>query len=102
MKYKAGDIVIVHKKTPTFHEGAVCRVIDRDPLKASGGGYAVCPLEDYGKYKHDMGRVYDNVKWVAEENMTKIVYEKASTQMIKSIACIAGIFLVGAVVWLIS
>lgn len=72
--FNVEDVVLVYKDTPTFEDGAVCQIIDRDPNDDS---YAVADLRDIGKANKDIGVILNRyAKWVKPENMVKLEFEK--------------------------
>ena len=92
MKYEANTLVQVYKGSPTFIDGEIGKIIDRDPL---GGGYAVASLEAVVKEKGDIPKLLTNhVKWVEESNLEPITFEKPK----KTYGTIIGSFLAGAVI----
>jgi hypothetical protein len=73
-KFNVEDVVLVYKDTPTFKDGTVGQIIDRDPHDNS---YAVADLRDIGKADRDIGTILNrHAKWVKPENMTKLNFEK--------------------------
>ena len=74
MKFQVEDVVLVYKKTPTFEEGAVCQIIDKDP---NDNSYAVADLRDIGKADRDIDTILRRyVKWVNPENMSRLTFDK--------------------------
>lgn len=74
MKYKQGDLIIIYKGSPTFGDGILGQVIDRDPMDKS---YAVASLESVFKEKGDVPKLLEyHVKWVAEDNINLINFDK--------------------------
>lgn len=74
MKYNTGDFVLVYKDTPTFKEGCLAQVIDRDP---NDNSYAVADLRAVGLERGDIPSILNNhVKWVKEEHLTSINFNK--------------------------
>ncbi len=72
-KFNVEDVVLVYKNTPTFKDGAICQVIDRDPNDDS---YSVADLRDIGKADRDIGIILNRyAKWVKPENMKKLYFE---------------------------
>jgi hypothetical protein len=73
-EFKVEDVVIVYKDTPTFKDGAVAQIIDKDP---NDGSYAVADLRDVGKADRDIQKLLTRyVKWVDPTNMSKIEFKK--------------------------
>ncbi len=74
--YKTQDVVLVYKGTPTFEDGMVGQVIDKDP---NDGSYLVADLRDIGKADRDIGIILERYgKWVKPEHMRKLEFEKES------------------------
>lgn len=72
--FNVEDVVLVYKDTPTFKDGAICQVIDRDP---NDNSYAVADLRDIGKADRDIAVILKNhVKWVDPSNMVKLEFDK--------------------------
>lgn len=72
--FNVEDVVLVYKETPTFEEGAICQVIDRDP---NDNSYAVADLRDIGKADRDISIILNRyAKWVNPENMVKLEFDK--------------------------
>lgn len=73
-KFNVEDVVVIYKDTPTFNEGTVAQIIDRDP---NDNSYAVADLRDVGKADRDIGIILNRyVKWVKPENMQKLNFNK--------------------------
>jgi hypothetical protein len=74
MKYKQGDVCIVYKDTPTYSDGGVVQVIDRDP---NDGSYSVAHLQEVGKCDMDIIRILQHhAKWVKEEDLQLIDFTR--------------------------
>lgn len=71
--FKPEDIVLVYTDTPTFEDGTVAQIIDRDPNDDS---YSIVELKDIAKAKGNVIKLYDMAKWVKPENMTKLSFVK--------------------------
>lgn len=72
--FNVEDVVLVYKDTPTFEDGAICQVIDRDP---NDNSYAIADLRDIGKADRDISVILNRyVKWVSPENMIKLEFDK--------------------------
>jgi hypothetical protein len=72
--FNVEDIVIVYTGTPTFIDGSVGQIIDRDP---NDNSYLVADLRHVGKANMDIGVIMKHYgKWVKPENMKKISLDK--------------------------
>jgi hypothetical protein len=70
MKFKQGDVCIVYTDTPTYTDGGVVQVIDRDP---NDGSYVVAHLQEVGKCDMDVIRILQyHAKWVKEDDLQLI------------------------------
>lgn len=82
-EYKVADIVLIYRGTPTFEEGNVGQIIDRDP---DNNDYLVAPLRDIGKVDGDINKILQRYgKWVKPENMTKLEFDKPKLAWYKRI-----------------
>ena len=73
-KFNIEDVVLLYKGTPTFEDGAVCQIIDRDPNDES---YIVADLRDIGKADRDVNVILRrHTKWVKSEHMQKLEFDK--------------------------
>ena len=78
MKFNVEDVVLIYKDTPTFKDGTVGQIIDRDPNDDS---YAVADLRDIGKADRDISIILNRyVKWVKPEHMVKLSFDKPEPQ----------------------
>jgi len=73
LKFKVDDLVVVYKGTPTYGSGTLAKIIDRD---LHDGSYMVSRLEDVFKYQGDMNKLLRDSKWVLEENMSSITFDR--------------------------
>lgn len=74
---KPEDVVLVYKDTPTFEDGMIGQIIDKDP---NDGSYLVADLRDIGKADRDIGVILERYgKWVKPEHMCKLEFEKQSS-----------------------
>ena len=90
IKFEVEDVVLVYKDTPTFKDGTIAQVIDRDPEDNS---YAVADLRDIGKANKDLGIILTHyVKWVKPENMYKLSFDRPETSS-RAIGFVIGIVL---------
>jgi hypothetical protein len=72
-KFNVEDVVLIYKDTPTFLDGAVAQIIDRDP---NDGSYAVADLRDIGKADRDINIILNRYsKWVSPEHMVKLTFD---------------------------
>lgn len=90
MKYKTDTLVQVFKGSPTFIDGEIGKIIDRDPL---GGGYAFASLEDIYENGDD---ILSHVKWVEEENLAPITFDKPRKSYKQAIVGLLTGLLLGA------
>lgn len=75
-KLNPEDVVLVYKGTPTFEDGMVGQIIDKDP---NDGSYLVADLRDIGKADRDIGVILERYgKWVKPEHMEKLDFEGKS------------------------
>ena len=73
-QFKTEDVVLVYEGTPTFEDGMVGQIIDRDP---NDDYYAVADLRDIGKADRDIGVILErHVKWIHPENMVKLEFDR--------------------------
>jgi hypothetical protein len=77
-EYKVDDLVLIYEGTPTYEDGTLGKVIDRD---ISGDwdpepSYFVATLEEVYSAEGDIGKLMGQAKWVSQENITKVVFEK--------------------------
>ncbi len=73
-KFKTEDVVLVYKNTPTFEEGTVAQIIDKD---VNEDEYLVADLRDVGKADRDIGALLQyHAKWVKAENMRVVKFSK--------------------------
>ena len=76
MKYESDTLIKVYEGTPTFEEGLLGKIIDRDP---NDGSYAVASLEAIVKEDGDVYVLLRNhVKWVKEDDMRPITFDRPS------------------------
>lgn len=79
MKYKPSDLVKVFKNTPTFIDGQICVVLDRDPEDDS---LSVAPLEVTALEEYDTIRLLKNhAKWVKKEDVEKISFNRSKYKL---------------------
>lgn len=69
------DVVLVYKDTPTFKDGTIAQIIDRDGNEPNE--YLVADLRDIGKANRDINVILNRYgKWVKSENMHKLYFDK--------------------------
>ena len=74
MKYKVEDLLVVYKDTPTFKDGAIVKVIERDP---NDGSYSVASLESIFETKGDKIKLTCyHCKWVKEQDVYPITFNR--------------------------
>lgn len=82
-KFSVEDVVLVYKDTPTFKDGTVGQIIDRDPHDDS---YAVADLRDIGKADRDISTILNrHVKWVKPENMVALTFDRPKASLLTRI-----------------
>ena len=86
-KFEIEDVVLIYKGAPTFVDGMVGQIIDRDPHDDS---YAVADLRDIGKANRDIGVILNNyTKWVSPDYMVKLSFDPPKlsllTRLLKSL-----------------
>lgn len=73
-EFNVEDVVLIYKNTPTFTDGTIAQVIDRDP---NDNSYAVADLRDIGKADKDIGIILNRyAKWVKPDDMVKLSFDK--------------------------
>ena len=92
MKYESGTLIKVYVGSPTFIDGELGKIIDRDP---NDGSYAVAPLEAILKEEGNIDSLLRNhVKWVKESDIEPITFTRPK----KSYKSYIIGFILGAVV----
>lgn len=73
-KLNIGQCVLVYKGTPTYENGAVCVILDRDP---NDNSYAVATLEEVGLCEGSNKKLLQRfAKWVDRSNLDVISFER--------------------------
>ena len=73
-EFEIEDVVLIYENTPTFEEGAICQVIDRDP---NDNSYAVADMRDIGKADRDIDVILRrHVKWVSPTDMIRLTFNR--------------------------
>ena len=97
MKYKPSDLVKIYKDTPTFIDGQICVILDKDP---NDGSLSVAPLEVTAMEEYDTMRLLQNhSKWVETDRIEKITFDKPKKSLKLVNALLFGV-LVGLAVGL--
>lgn len=74
MKYKVDDTLVVYNDAPTFVDGAIVKVIERDTID---GSYSVARLEDIYDAGGDITKLMErSCKWVKEEDVYPVIYKR--------------------------
>lgn len=73
LKYKVDDLVMIYKETPTYFEGGLAKIVD---FTSADRTYLVGDLDLVLRTNGDINRVMDNAKWVAEENLELVTFER--------------------------
>ena len=73
MKHNVDDFVLIYSDTPTFKDGALGKIIDRDTHDKS---YLVAPLEDVLKCEGDTVKLLEYGKWVEDSNFKVITFDR--------------------------
>ena len=73
LKYKVDDLVMIYKDTPTYVDGGLAKVVD---FTSADKTYLVGDLDLVIRVHGDLNRVMDNAKWVAEENLELVAFER--------------------------
>ena len=77
LHYKVGTPIVIYKETPTFVDGGVGIIIERDPFTIS---YGVVLLEAYYAYEGDVQKLMKReLKWVDQGNLYPINFDKKIT-----------------------
>jgi len=77
LKYEVSTPIVIYKETPTFIDGGVGVIIERDPFTTS---YGVVLLEAYYQYEGDLQKLMRReMKWVSQDNLYPIDFEKKIT-----------------------
>lgn len=70
-------IIIIYENTPTFENGAIAKIVDRDPHDES---YAVAELSDIYKENGDITKILErHVKWVKVHDFYPVYFERKKT-----------------------
>jgi len=86
-----GDLVLVYEGTETFIDGALAKILDRDP---DDGSYIVAPLDAIITTNGDVSKLLKHhAKWVKEENFKKILFSREKNSKIKTVAKLTGLLL---------
>lgn len=93
--FNVEDVVLVYKDTPTFKDGTIAQVIDRDPHDNS---YAVADLRDVGRADRDISIILERyVKWVDPKNMKLLTFDRPKQSNFKKNLLLGGL-MVGSLV----
>ena len=81
-EYKVDDLVLIYEGTPTYEDGTLAKVIDRD---ISGEwdpdpSYFVVTLEEVYSSGGDILELMGQAKWVSSENLTGVDFEKPEVE----------------------
>lgn len=85
----------IYKKTPTFIDGDVAKIIDKDPKDNS---YLAIPAESLRNVKIDV-HLYDHAKWVSPDNFELINFDRPYKPYMKYVVG-AGMLLLGFIIGL--
>jgi len=73
-EFKPDDLVLIYKGTDTFFDGALAKILDRDP---DDNSFIVADLEAVYSEKGDVKKLLKHhAKWVKQSNMKKVNFEK--------------------------
>ena len=77
MKYKVEDTLIVYNDAPTYIDGDLVKVIERDTID---GSYYVASLADIYDVQGDVSKLMErSCKWVKEEDTALVSYKRPTS-----------------------
>lgn len=83
LKYEVNTPIIIYKETPTFIDGGIGLIIERDPFTTS---YGVVLLGAYYAYDADLEKLMRReMKWVAQDNLIPITFDKPKPSLLERI-----------------
>lgn len=94
--FKLGDLVLIYEGTETFVDGALAKILDRDPEDNS---FIVAPLEAIFAENGDVSKLLkEHAKWVKTDNMKKLKFSKDTKVNLEKLVQVVGLILASGVI----